>query len=78
MSLLSIKEKKSTSIGKPDLDLHEIIKVHYTTTDANTGPEGKETRFKTGENLALIKYYEWPKNYSLVVDSFCFLLQIYY
>lgn len=65
-------------MGKLDLDLHEIIKVHYTTTDANTGPEGKETRFKTGENLALIKYYERPKNYSLGVYSLCFLLQIYY
>ena len=64
-------------MGKPDLDLHEIIEVHSTTTDPNTGPEGKWAGFKTGENLALIKYYERPKNYSLVVDSLCFLLQIY-
>ena len=74
---LSIKEKKSRGMRKPDLDLHWIIKVHPTTTDANTGPEGKQARFKTGENLALIKYYEWPKNYSLAVASLCFLLQIY-
>lgn len=61
---------------KPDLDLHKhIIKVHNTSTYANTGPERKQARFKTGGNLALIKYYEWPKNWFFQLQlllAFCY------